>query len=205
MVQTVSWMVQREAPAKQAKMSRVILGWFLGGGLIGGLTAGVLVLGLARIIFSIAGEQARVFAAIALLATVAYLGSSLRLWRMPKPQVRQQVPSSWRDVWPPRIASFLYAATLGLGFVTRVGSLAVFPLVVLSVGLGRWPLSIIAIFAIAGLVRSATAFVVPAFGWVGADNRVIVHALESADLVAHKLEAAVLGVAAALLVLGVAA
>ena len=203
MTQTISWMVQREAPANRDMMSRRILTWFIAGGLIGGSIAGILVVGLARIVVLVLGTQMKVFALGALIVALAYLGRTFRLWRMPKPQSSHQVPSSWRDVWPPRMASFLYAGTLGFGFVTRISSLALFPLIVLALGFGRWPLAIIALFAIVGLVRAATALVVPLFGWVSVDTRVIVNGLGSAGLLAEKLEAFVLGVAVALLVTGV--
>jgi MFS family permease len=203
MTQTISWMVQRETPANREMMSRRILTWFVIGGLIGGSVAGVLVVGLARIVVLASGNQVKVFALAALIVAVAYLGYTLRLWRMPKPQLRQQVPPSWRDVWSPRIASFFYSATLGFGFVTRISSLALFPLIVLTLGLGRWPLTIIALFGIVGLVRAAMALVGPLFGWASVDSRVIVDRLGSAGLHAQKLEALVLGVAGALLVAGV--
>lgn len=205
MAQTISWMVQREAPGNQARVTRIILTWFLAGGLVGGAIAGVLIAGLARLIFLISGGEIEAFAVAALLVSVAYIGTPLRLWRMPKPQIRQQVPATWRDVWSPRIASFLYAGTLGFGFLTRASSLAWFPLIILTLGLGQWPLAIIALFSIVGFVRAMTATVVPLLGWISVDSRVIVGALSSAGLVAQKLEALVLGIAAGLLLFGLVA
>jgi hypothetical protein len=103
-------------------------------------------------------------------------------------------------VLPARAASLLYALTLGFTFATRVSSLALYPLIVLSLGLGRWPLAVIAVFGIAGLTRAATALIVPWQGWEGASNSLIVPALEAGAKSAIRLEAAVLLTAAGAMV-----
>src|SRR5438094_6454693 len=141
MAQTISWMVKREEPATRAKMSGVILRWFLAGGLVGGTVAGVVVAGPARLIYAVFGDQIRVFSVVAVILSIGYLGRPLKLWRLPKPQFAQQVPPSWRDVWPPRTASFLYAGALGLTFFTRINSVALFPLAALALVPGRWPIA----------------------------------------------------------------
>lgn len=199
MVQTISWMVKREDFASRTKMSGVILRWFLAGGLLGGAIAGLLVAGPARLIYAIFGTQLRLLTAVAVIPAVAYLGRPLRLWRLPKLQIAQQVPSSWRDVWPPRVASFLYAGALGLTFFTRVSSLALFPLTLLALGLGQWPIAIVALFAISGLLRAATALLVPLFDWVDVSGSVIFAALERQGRAAERLEGLVLAAGAALL------
>jgi hypothetical protein len=200
MLQTVSWMVTREEPASQAKMSGVILRWFLAGGFAGGVVAGLLVAGPARVIYLTLGNRPRLFATAAVVFAIGYLGNVLKLWRLPKPQIAQQVPPSWRDVWPPRLASFLYAGTLGLTFFTRVSSLALFPLVVLALGFGSSPLAIVALFATTGLLRAGTALIVPMLGWADLwSGRRIVAAMEAAWRTVERFEAAVLTAAASLL------
>jgi len=204
MVQTISWMVTREEPASRARISGVILRWFLAGGLAGGAVAGVIVAGAARLIYIVFGDELRFLSLAAAAVAIAYLGRMLGLWRVPKPQIAQQVPSSWRDVLPPRVASFLYAGTLGLTFFTRVGSLALFPMLVLALGLGRWPLAVISLFAIAGLIRAATALIVPLFDWVDDHDSLIFSALKLPARVAQKLEAGVLAAVAGLLLIAAA-
>jgi MFS family permease len=201
MIQTISWMVQREELSSRARISRVILRWFLIGGLLGGAAAGLLVAGPARVIYTLVGNQLRLFVAAAVVLAIAYVGRPLKLWRVPKPQFAQQVPPSWRDVWPPRMASFLYAGVLGLGFFTRISSVALFPLGVLALGLGKWPLAIVTLFAITGLMRAATALIVPLFGWVEVSGSTIVNALGLRAELADRVEAIVLVAGAALLAL----
>lgn len=51
MTETISWMVKREHPTKRPKVNGLILRWFLAGGLVGGTLAGVIVAGVARVIY----------------------------------------------------------------------------------------------------------------------------------------------------------
>ena len=162
-------------------------------------SAGLLVAGPARLIYVLFGDQLRLFMATAVILSLAYLGRPLRLWRVPKPQIAQQVPPSWREVWPPRMASFLYAGALGLTFFTRISSVAVFPMTMLALGLGRWPLALIALFAITGLIRAATALIVPLFDWVDVDGSFIFAVVEQRGRVAETIEAAVLAAGGACL------
>ena len=53
------------------------------------------------------------------------------------PQVRRQVPESWRRVLPVPLAAGLYGVLLGLGFTTFVLSFAVYALAAVSLALGE--------------------------------------------------------------------
>ncbi len=61
-----------------------------------------------------------------------------------RPQVRRQVPESWRRVLPLPIASFGYGILLGLGWTTYVLTLAVWALFALSFALGDPTLGLVA-------------------------------------------------------------
>ncbi|HZI72595.1 MAG TPA: hypothetical protein VFD73_00940, partial [Gemmatimonadales bacterium] len=63
-----------------------------------------------------------------------------------------------------RFASFIYAGGLGMIYLTRLGSLAAYPLALLLLGAGRTPLAIIEVMAAVGLVRASTALVLPVRG-----------------------------------------
>ena len=52
------------------------------------------------------------------------------------PQVRRQVPESWRRVLPVPLAAGLYGVLLGLGFTTFILTFAVWALAAVSVALG---------------------------------------------------------------------
>ena len=99
-------------------------------------------------------------------------------------------------MFPTWVTSFAYATTLGATFFTRISSLAVFPFVVFLVGLGRWPVAVIVLFAMAGVVRAATALVVPLWDWFDADGEAIGAALEFPARVARSMEGVVLGLVA---------
>lgn len=200
MAETVSWMVKRETSAKRFRVTCRILRCFLAGGLVGGALMGLLVAGIARLFYVALGNELRPFSAAAAALAIAYLGTTLGVWRMPKPQIAQQVPSSWREVFPPGVASFLYASALGLTFFTRIGSLALFPLLALSLGLGQWPLAIVSLFAITGFFRAATALIVPVSDWIDVSGWDIFSTLTGQARRAQRLESVVLAVSAAILI-----
>jgi WD40 repeat protein len=102
---------------------------FVGGTLLGGLAT---FLGLAAVGTVIPHEGAIAAAvAVSLLAAVAE-ALSLRIF----PQVRRQVPESWRRVVPLPIAAFGYGTLLGLGFLTFVFTIAFWALAALALLLG---------------------------------------------------------------------
>jgi hypothetical protein len=123
--------------------------------------AGALVALLARAIFGLVGPHQAFFGLMSGLLALAYAGATARVWRLPLPQLKSQVPAAWRDIFRPRFASFVYSAGLGMIFFTRLGSAVALPLTVYCLGLGDHPAAIVLAFASAGLVRSLTGLTVP--------------------------------------------
>lgn len=80
-----------------------------------------------------AGGAATVAIAVALLLAAA--GGDVAGRRI-VPQVRRQVPESWRRVLPVPVAAGLYGVLLGLGFTTFVLSFAVYALAAACLALG---------------------------------------------------------------------
>ena len=80
-----------------------------------------------------AGHATAVAVAVALLLTAAAGDAA---GRRIVPQVRRQVPESWRRVLPVPLAAALYGVLLGLGFTTFVLSFAVYALAAACLALG---------------------------------------------------------------------
>ena len=124
-------MVETLAPSGYAgrlRTTAIACATFAAGALIGGvITFGGLAL-LGRQL----GAQAPIVAAV--VALIAALGEA-RGTRI-VPQVRRQVPESWRRVMPVPLAAGLYGVLLGLGFTTFILSFAVWALAGISVALG---------------------------------------------------------------------
>ena len=98
----------------------------------GALTGGVITFGgLALIGARSAPTRPFVAAAIALVAAAGE-ARDLRI----VPQVRRQVPESWRRVMPVPLAAGLYGVLLGLGFTTFILTFAVWALAGISVAVG---------------------------------------------------------------------
>ena len=161
MLYTISWMVRRERPAAYAAVERDVIASFLAGGLVGGSVAGALVAVLARGIFIAIGTHQSIVGAVCALLAFSYAGAAARIWHLPVPQLKSQVPAAWRNIFSPKVASFLYSAGLGMFFFTRLGSAVALPLTAYALGLGYKPVAIVLIFAAAGLIRAATAMVLP--------------------------------------------
>jgi hypothetical protein len=161
MLQTISWMVKRETPASRTRTERDVLASFLAGGLVGGAVTGSLVALLARGIFNLGGRHETFFALTGGLLAFAYAGASARVWRLPMPQLKSQVPLAWRDIFRPRFASFLYSAGLGMFYFTRLGSAVALPMTVYALGLGDRPIAVVLAFGAAGLIRASTSLIVP--------------------------------------------
>jgi hypothetical protein len=105
---------------------------FAGGALTGGVATfgGLSLLGAA---LGTGGGAAAAVTAAALLAAAAGDAAGRRI----VPQVRRQVPESWRRVLPVPLAAALYGVLLGLGFTTFVLSFAVYALAAACVALGQ--------------------------------------------------------------------
>ncbi len=127
-------MVDTLAPAGYAHRLRgtaVACAAFAAGALAGGVATfgGLSVLGAA---LGTGGGAAAAVAAAALLIAAAGDTAGRRI----VPQVRRQVPESWRRVLPLPLAAALYGVLLGLGFTTFVLSFAVYALAAVCLALG---------------------------------------------------------------------
>jgi hypothetical protein len=125
---------------------------------------GAMIAVAAGELFTVIGSRTTIFVAIAAVVASAYAGRAANLWHLPKPQLPHQVPEAWRNIFGLRFASFIYAGGLGMIYLTRLGSLAAYPLALLLLGAGRTPLAIIEMMAAVGLVRASTALVLPVRG-----------------------------------------
>ena len=164
MLHTISWMVTREPEKARDRVRARILTWFLIGGVAGGALMGAMIAAAAGELFTVIGSRTTIFVAIAAVVASAYAGRAAGLWHLPKPQLPHQVPEAWRNIFGLRFASFIYAGGLGMIYLTRLGSLAAYPLALLLLGMGRTPLAIIEMMAAVGLVRASTALVLPVRG-----------------------------------------
>lgn len=198
MAETIRWMVVREPVQQRTRLSRQILAVFLIGGFLGGAISGVFVGGIAWLIHII-GLETRGFAIVAIVLALGYAGHVAGLWKLPKPQLPHQVPPAWREVLPPLGASFIYAGVLGMTFFTRIGSLLFYPMLVLLLGLGQHPATIVSAFALAGLGRAATALIVPLFSWYNVGGEAVFDVLDHSFPLARKSELAMLVVLPAIL------
>ena len=127
-------MVDTLAPqgyARRMRTTAVACATFAGGALAGGVATfgGLALLGHALG----AGQGAAVAIAAALLLAAA---AGDVAGRRIVPQVRRQVPESWRRVLPVPLAAGLYGVLLGLGFTTFVLSFAVYALAAACLVLG---------------------------------------------------------------------
>ena len=127
-------MVDTLAPhgyARRMRITAVACATFAGGALAGGVATfgGLALLGATLG----AGHGAAVAIAVALLLAAA---AGDLAGRRIVPQVRRQVPESWRRVLPVPLAAALYGVLLGLGFTTFVLSFAVYALAAACLALG---------------------------------------------------------------------
>lgn len=102
---------------------------------VGSLAGGAATFGGLALIGSLLGAGTpTALGAGAVLALAAAVGEARGMRIVP--QVRRQVPESWRRVLPLPVASGLYGALLGLGFTTFILSFAVWALAGISIALG---------------------------------------------------------------------
>jgi hypothetical protein len=124
-------MVETLAPGGYAGRVRTTLiacVTFSAGALAGGaITFG----GLAWLGQALGARSAAVAAVVALAAAIGEARGARIV-----PQVRRQVPESWRRVMPVPLAAGLYGVLLGLGFTTFILTFAVWALAGVSVALG---------------------------------------------------------------------
>jgi hypothetical protein len=99
---------------------------------LGAITGGAITFGGLALVGHTLGASAPYVAAVIALAAAAGEARGARIM----PQVRRQVPESWRRVLPVPLAAGLYGVLLGLGFTTFILSFAVWALAGISVALG---------------------------------------------------------------------
>jgi hypothetical protein len=101
----------------------------------GALAGGVLTFGGLALLGHALGAGGTTAAAVAGAVALAAALGELRGARI-VPQVRRQVPESWRRLMPVPLAAGLYGVLLGLGFTTFILTFAVWALAGTSVALG---------------------------------------------------------------------
>jgi hypothetical protein len=161
MLHTISWMVTLAPEPARPRACAAVLRWFICGGIAGGAVMGAVIALAARELAHVIGSLPAISVAGAALLAVIYAGHEANVWHVPRPQFGHQVPEAWRKIFSPGTASFLYGFGLGTIYLTRLGSLAAYPLVFLLLGMGRTPGAIIAVMAAVGLVRASAAFLIP--------------------------------------------
>ena len=99
---------------------------------VGALVGGAITFGGLAFLGDALGAAAPAVAAVIAIAAAALEARGARIM----PQVRRQVPESWRRVLPLPLAAGLYGVLLGLGFTTFILTFAVWALAGVSVALG---------------------------------------------------------------------
>ena len=99
---------------------------------VGALVGGAITFGGLALLGQALGASAPVAAAAIALAAAIGEARGARI----VPQVRRQVPESWRRRMPVPLAAGLYGVLLGLGFTTFILTFAVWALAGVSVALG---------------------------------------------------------------------
>jgi hypothetical protein len=107
---------------------------------LGALAGGAITFGGLALLGSALGAGAPAVAALVALAAAAGEARGARI----VPQMRRQVPESWRRRMPLPLAAGLYGVLLGLGFTTFILSFAVWALAGMSVALGDPALGLMA-------------------------------------------------------------
>ena len=128
-------MVETLAPAGYAGRMRTSLlacATFTAGALAGGVVTFGALAWLGAAIGGGTGSALLAGAGLAVAAAMAELRGKRIV-----PQVRRQVPESWRRILPVPLAAGLYGVLLGLGFTTFILSFAVWALAGLSVAIGE--------------------------------------------------------------------
>jgi hypothetical protein len=130
----------------------------------GALAGGVSTFGALALLGDALGAGGSAAAAVAGAIALTAAAGEARGTRI-VPQVRRQVPESWRRVLPLPLAAGLYGVLLGLGFTTFILTFAVWALAGVSVALGDPGLGLVTGLAF-GLGRLLPVVVLaPATAW----------------------------------------
>lgn len=126
---------------------------------MGALVGGVITFGGLALLGSWLGTAAPAIAALIAIAAAVLEARGARIM----PQVRRQVPESWRRVMPVSLAAGLYGVLLGLGFTTFILTFAVWALAGVSVALGDPAIGLLVGLAF-GVGRTFPVVVLAPFG-----------------------------------------
>ena len=102
---------------------------------LGALAGGAITFGGLAVLGGALGAGGTAAASVAAIVALAAAVGEARGARI-VPQVRRQVPESWRRLLPVPLAAGLYGVLLGLGFTTFILTFAVWALAGVSVALG---------------------------------------------------------------------
>jgi hypothetical protein len=160
----------------------------------GALVGGVVTFGGLALLGETLGAGGAAAAAVAAAIALAAAAGEARGTRI-VPQVRRQVPESWRRVLPVPLAAGLYGVLLGLGFTTFILTFAVWALAGVSVALGdpRLGLLVGLGFGLGRLVPVVVLAPAAATGWGAAahaamaERPAILRGLRAVDAVALAL------------------
>jgi hypothetical protein len=170
----------------------------------GALVGGVITFGGLAWLGAQLGAGGAVATGVAAAVALAAAAGEARGARI-VPQVRRQVPESWRRVLPVPVAAGLYGVLLGLGFTTFILTFAVWALAGVSVALGDPQLGV-AIGLGFGLGRLVPVVILAPAGGTGwgtdahaamAERPAILRGLRALDAAALALCALALGTAPA--------
>ena len=126
---------------------------------VGALVGGAITFGGLAFLGDALGAAAPAVAAVIAIAAAALEARGARIM----PQVRRQVPESWRRVLPVPLAAGLYGVLLGLGFTTFILTFAVWALAGVSVALGD-PMLGLAVGLAFGVGRTLPVVILAPFG-----------------------------------------
>ena len=73
-------------------------------------------------------------------------------------------------------------------YLTRLGSATAYPLAILLLGMGRTPLAIIELMGAVGLIRAASALLVPAFGFDRTESAAVTRWMQKYSSLTHRAE-----------------
>lgn len=158
-------MIAQIGPLVEVGRRRTMLTLHLGGGLLGGAVAG-LVLGFAGVLLAVAtgGLSVRAAPAVVCGLLVVTALSELRLLPLPYVTSERQTPGFWPCALGSYPASFAWGFDLGLGVTTRLPYQPLLALPVFAVLAGDVALGVAAMAAYGGARAAATVAAIATAG-----------------------------------------
>lgn len=127
------------------------------------LVASVVAAGAFGAVLSTAGNliglDPPIGAGIAGLVAAAYVLRALDVFRTPAPERSKQVPARWRVTLPPNLTAALYGGTLGVGVLTHIWALTMYPILIWIL-LATGPMEGAIVWAAYGLGRALPVMVI---------------------------------------------